>query len=460
MNLKLRFALLFTVFVAIILFLSCTAIYILFYNSRYDDYYRRAVKEGNDMYNIFMEVKKKDEPSTYRLIKEIHDKALFNEHLYIMDSAGAVVFRFPDTMRIPPLPLPLEELRIVKEFRSMEPVTKNESVALFMENSNSYVFVTGYDRQGFLKLKNLRFILVLVFSSALVLSGLISFLFVNAAVRPLKDLALQMQKTNVQNLTGRVTETNAKDEINEIARNFNGMLERLSKAFEFQKNFVFHASHELRTPLATMLVLTESALNKNMTDTEYKNTLSSLKEEQEELIELVNSLLLISQFEQMEYVTDWPLLRIDEVLYDSISSCKKNLENLEVNLAFASLPESDNDFVVRGNETLLKSAFSNLIKNAYSYSVDQKVNITLDADGKTILVHIDNAGTQLPADERERIMVPFFRGGNALKSKGYGLGLSMVYRFIATHKGTVTYTPIGNDINRFTVTLDKAGVTA
>ncbi|NCI51016.1 HAMP domain-containing protein [Sediminibacterium roseum] len=457
MNLKLRFALLFTFFVAVILLISCITIYILFYNARYDDYYRRAVKEGNDMYNIFMDVKKKDEASTYRLIKEIHDKALFNERLYIIDSAGAVIFRFPDTMHIPPLPLSLAELRTAKEFRSMNPVNKDESVALYMENTGSYVFVTGYDRQGFLKLKNLRLILVFVFFAALVLSAFVSFLFVREAVRPLKELALQMQKTNVQNLTERVDESTVKDEINEIARNFNGMLERLSKAFEFQKNFVFHASHELRTPLATMLSLTESALNRNMTEAEYKQTLSSLKEEQQELIELTNSLLLISQFEQMGYVEDWPLLRIDEVIYETVSSSKKIFGDLDVNITFAAVPEEDDDFVVRGNESILKSAFSNLIKNAYIYSVDHKVNITLDADGKTIFVHLDNAGTQLPADEKESIMVPFFRGGNALKTKGYGLGLSMVYRFIAIHKGTVTYTPIANDVNRFTVTLNKAG---
>ena len=53
-------------------------------------------------------------------------------------------------------------------------------------------------------------------------------------------------------------------------------------------------------------------------------------------------------------------------------------------------------------------------------------------------------------------MTPFFRGGNAAKTKGYGLGLAIVQRFISIHKGTVTYTPIANDVNRFTITLNKA----
>jgi signal transduction histidine kinase len=455
MNLKLRFALLFTFFVALMLLISCITIYVLFFNNRQEDYYNRANKEAIDVYNIFTNIKQPDPAIAYRLIKEVHDKALFNEKLFILDSAGSVIFRFPDTMRVLPLSISLSKLREDKEYRFIDD-NNSEHLALYLNDEKAYVFVSGFDRQGFIKLKNLKLILIFVFSGALILSALISFLFVKQAVKPLKDLASQMKQTNVQNLMERVDETNAKDEINEIAKNFNAMLERLSKAFEFQKNFVYHASHELRTPLATMLSQTESALNKQMSEVDYKKTLLSLKEEQQELIELTNSLLLISQFEDMGYVEDWPQLRIDEVIYETASSSKKMFPDMILNITFASLPEDDDDFVIRGNETLLKSAVSNLIKNAYTYSTDQTVNIILDSNGQAIFIHIDNTGTQLPADEKESIMVPFFRGGNALTTKGYGLGLSIVYRFIAIHKGTVTYTAISNDINRFTVTLNKA----
>lgn len=335
-----------------------------------------------------------------------------------------------------------------------------QQVAMYLPETSSYVFVSGYDRYGFVRLGLVRLILLVVFLGSLILAGLISFFFVRQAVKPLKNLGIQMKKTTVQNLTERVPETSVKDEINDIARNFNTMLERLSKSFEFQKNFVYHASHELRTPLAIMLSETESALNKALSPGEYKETLLSLKEEQQELIELTNSLLLISQFEQLEFMQDWPRLRIDELIYETVSNCKKMFPNLVIDIVFANVPDNDNDddFVIRGNESLLKSAFTNLIKNAYTYSVDQKVHITIDAAGESISVHLDNIGTQLPADEKESIMIPFFRGGNALTIKGYGLGLSLVYRFIAIHKGTVSYAAIANDVNRFTVTLNKASV--
>ena len=456
MNLKLRFALLFSFFVAFILFISSLTIYFLFFSNRQEDYIQRVSKEGVDVYNIFTNLDQRDQPSAYKFIKEIHDKALFNERLFILDSSGQVIFRFPDTLQNTALNIPLTIIRNSGKEQYYVDSNFQEQVAMYMPETKSYVFVSGYDRQGFIKLKNLKLILIFVYFAALGLSALVSFLFVKQAVKPLKELGAQMKRTNVQNLTERVELPNTNDEVNEIAKNFNAMLERLNKAFEFQKNFVYHASHELRTPLATMLSVTESALHDSLTEAEYKKILLSLKEEQQELIQLTNSLLLISQFNDMGFIDNLSNTRIDEVIYETVSLSKKMLPNLSVNITFATVPENDDDFIIRGNDTLLKSAFSNLIKNGYTYSVDQTVNITLDSDGENIFIHIDNTGTQLPADEKENIMIPFFRGGNALTTKGYGLGLSMVYRFISIHKGTVTYTAISNDVNRFTVTLSKA----
>jgi signal transduction histidine kinase len=380
MNLKLRFALLFTLFVAIILFLSCVTIYFLYAGYREDDYYRRVAKEGTEVHNIFSGINEKDPGVAYRLIKEIHDKALIYEELFILDSAGKVVFRFPDTLQAPILAVPLQKIRAAKEYQYADS-NRYEHVALYMSNTNSYVLVSGYDRTGYSKLSKLRLILVFVFLGSLFLSAIISFFFVKEAIKPLKQLGLQMKKTTVQNLTERIEVNETKDEINEIAMNFNAMLERLNLAFDFQKSFVYHASHELRTPLATMLSQTESALSKEMTIPEYQKLLASLKEDQQELIELTNALLLISQYDELGYASDWPRLRIDEIIYETVSHCRRMFPSLVVTVKFNTLPDNDDDFIVRGDEALLKSAFTNLVKNAYMYSIDQKATIILKQVG-------------------------------------------------------------------------------
>jgi signal transduction histidine kinase len=219
---------------------------------------------------------------------------------------------------------------------------------------------------------------------------------------------------------------------------------------------VFHASHEFRTPLATMLSETESALASNLTAEGYREVLLSLKEEQQDLIELTSSLLLLSLSDAGEFTKGWALIRIDEVLYDTISRAGKFFPSLEVDMNFASIPDNPDDFLVKGEESLLRSAFLNILKNGYMYSVDQKVNVLIEFVGDTILVHFDNRGMQLHAEEKMNIMEPFFRGSNALKTKGYGLGLSVVNRIVLLMKGRLQYTPVANDINRFTITLRKA----
>ena len=128
-----------------------------------------------------------------------------------------------------------------------------------------------------------------------------------------------MEATSEVDLRKRIPENGAFAEVNMVARNFNAMLERLEKTFEFQRSFVHHASHELRTPLATMLSHTESALANPLTEEEYRAVLGSLKQDEERMIELTNSLLLISQFEQEGFDQSWPVCRIDEILYDKIS---------------------------------------------------------------------------------------------------------------------------------------------
>ena len=196
-----------------------------------------------------------------------------------------------------------------------------------------------------------------------------------------------------------------------------------------------------------------------MAEQDYKELLISLKEEQQELIELTNSLLLISQYEQMGFAQEWPQLRIDEILYETVSNANRMFPGLTVNLAFTTLPENDSDFIIQGNESLLKSAFINLLKNAYLYSIDQKVDVNLESVGNEVRVYIESVGPQLQPDEVEKIMVPFYRGQNALKSKGFGLGLAIIDRIITIHKGKISYAALANNINCFTITLHTVSAT-
>ncbi len=284
----------------------------------------------------------------------------------------------------------------------------------------------------------------------MVLSGLLAFFYVKQSIQPLEDLKDEIDGITVQNLKQRITIPKNNNEIWQIADKFNAMLERLELAFEQRKNFVQHASHELRTPLANMLLQTESALNKDLTAPDYKKILVSLKEDQTNLIELTNSLLALSRYETSTTVIDWTTIRIDEVLYHTVEYINQILPNAVISIDFETVPDNEEDFLVQGNESLIKSAIQNLIKNAIQYSDNNKVKIILSHSEDSVTLKFENFGQQLSAEEESKLFIPFFRGQNSSSKKGFGLGLAIVQRIMVVHNGRIYYEPIGDNINRFT----------
>jgi signal transduction histidine kinase len=247
-------------------------------------------------------------------------------------------------------------------------------------------------------------------------------------------------------------------EINQIAISYNAMLERLSKAFDYQKSFVQHASHELRTPLAIMLSQTESAINKKLSEADIHNLLASLKEDQQGMIDLTNSLLLLSQYELLGYQKDWPKIRVDEAVVEASSQVMQMFEDAKIHIGFKEIPESDESLFVIGNDSLLKSVFINLIKNAYLYASDKRVDVMIDTANGKVSVEVVNHGPILSEEDAAQVMQPFYRGKNAINAntKGFGLGLSIVNRILLAHHGIVAYDAPSPSNNRFTVILPQA----
>ena len=316
-----------------------------------------------------------------------------------------------------------------------------------------YIIGGAIDRTGIRKVTKLIYILIGVFGGGLLIAAFISFILVQHAFKPLVKLSQQMQQTSSTNMATKLNEGRGKDELEQIAKHFNAMLDRLNQGFERQKSFVQHASHELRTPLTTMLSQTEAALNRELTQEEYKKLLKSLQEDQIELIELTNSLLALSQFEKLNNVLDWPSHRVDELLYESISDCKRLYSDIEIELSFINTPSEESELLVNGNETLLKSAFRNLIKNAYLYSEDKKATILINTLPNSVTIEIINKGAILTDTDVDNLFIPFFRGSNASLIKGFGLGLSIINKIVEIHNADLRYKALDDRTNKFAISF-------
>jgi signal transduction histidine kinase len=452
MTLRFKFTIFFSLLVSLVFIASLTVIYYLYDKQREADFNERLFTQAAYSYASFYKLSL-DSISIARIGERRPgtitgvDIAIYNTARKLVDRTDTIIFK-PDSSFFE---------KVLRKDSVYFNHKHKAGLALYMGHTAQpgFVIVTGYDKFGYDRLERLRWILILVTISGVVVITILAFFLVKQATKPITELSVQMQKVSENNLqrvevkTGRVNY-----EQRQVATQFNAMLERLESAFELQRSFVHHASHELRTPLATMLAQTELALRKELTIEDAKKVLASLRDDQREMIELTNSLLLLSQYERTTLSPEWPVIRLDEVLYDTMAMVKRMLADVNVSIEFARIPDDDLFLSIRGNDSLVRSAFRNLIKNAWLYSDDKSVAVTIDATNTEICLYFDNSGKLLDSPEQERLFIPFFRASNSVQKKGFGLGLNIIQRIVALHKGSISYS-IYNGLNRFTLIFPK-----
>lgn len=454
MKLRFRFTAFFSLLFTLLLLLSIFIIYLFIEGVRKHDYNKRLWAQAYYSYSIWQHKPLTD--SIKKIVADYRFSSTNNFHIFILDSsAQKVLFQVAGNSEFLP---PTKQLMTIKNNKPL--YSKHGDVQIvgvhIPEPQSYYVIAYGYDRFGLARVITLGRILIMVALTGVLFIIVFAIIIVNLITKPFIRIGLQMQRITETNLEERIKikSRNFNHEEAKIATHFNAMLDRLERAFELQRSFVHHASHELRTPLATMLAQTELALNKDLTVEEAKKVLQSLKEDQQEMVELTNSLLLLSQYERTNTSPEWPVLRLDELLYDTMGMVKRMLPNVNVSLEFAQVPDNELFLSIQGNDSLIRSAFRNLIKNAWLYSENKSVAITIDSSGNNIYLHFDNNGKLLSLEEQERLFIPFFRASNSTHRKGFGLGLNIIQRIVTLHKGSIGYI-IYNNLNRFTLQFPK-----
>jgi signal transduction histidine kinase len=448
MSLKIRLALIYSLSVFIILVASAISIYLLNESFRKEEFHKRLVLESSESFQLVAN-ERGISPAVAEELNAKAANALQSEEIFIYNASLRIIYASPHSQQ-PKIPS-----RFFSEAKSKQHYYftegRRETVILFrrIDEKQFYVVVSAVDIFGRRKSDNLKLLLIFSILGGILFSGLLAFFYVRQTMKPLEKLKSQIGMITEQNLKQRIAIPKNNNEVWQIAEKFNAMLDRLEQAFEQRKNFVQHASHELRTPLANMLSQTESALNKTLSEDEYRKVLNSLKEDQQNLIDLTNSLLALSRYETISNVKDWTLIRIDEILYQTAEFINQIWPEAVVSIDFISVPEDENHLVYKGNESLLRSAIQNLTKNAIQYSDNRRVRICIDANESGVTLKFENEGKQLTAEEQNRLFIPFFRGENSLYKKGYGLGLAIVQRIINVHNATISYETEGDKTNRF-----------
>jgi signal transduction histidine kinase len=449
MSLKLRFSLLLTTIVTVVLLLSSFAIYYLYQQHRIEDFKEKLSLNASFFYDEYLE-HKNEVVEFENLIKTFFsENTTSKKEIIIVSNKDSILFSTISQPNKSDVEVAIKKLHKTTEISFSK--NKYQCYGFVNKDTKAKIIIFAIDKTRIENLGNLQTILIIVLVFSTLLTAIVSYLLVYNGLEPLTKLNFQIQKITELNLNTKIEATNSSNEINQIAVNFNSLLDRLHLAFATQKNFIHHASHELRTPLTSMFATTELALHKELSSEEYKQILRSLKEEQNKLIELTNSLLLLSQFDKLQFANNLKTIRIDEVLLDTISYGNKVYLGLQIEFLFGNIPEDDTFLLLQANDVLLQSAFTNLLKNAFLYSSNKFVTISLEASKKSIKISFSNKGKTLSNVEIENIFAPFSRGENIGLAKGTGFGLNIVNKIVTNFNGTFTYSKPWEEQNCFTI---------
>ncbi len=304
---------------------------------------------------------------------------------------------------------------------------------------NFVVIITAINKFGLQQQHNLLEFLLIIFFGSIVFIFLIGRLYAANVLYPIVNILKNVKRIRATNLSLRLKEINRNDELAELVRTFNQMLDRLENSFTLQKDFINNASHELKNPLTAILGVTEITLSKIRSPKEYVNALTSIMVEAERLDQLTRNLLSLAQADFDISAIKMEDISIDELIIEVIEHFDNTNYKGRIEIDFPVLPEFSDLLTIKGNSNLLKTALINLIDNACKFSGDKKVNITLATDNNGIHIRITDQGIGLPENEAKKIFQPFFRASNALSYSGLGVGLSLVHKIITMHSGEILF---------------------
>ena len=266
------------------------------------------------------------------------------------------------------------------------------------------------------------------------LGGVVTYFISGHALRPIREFSDKIEEVQAQNLSdSRIEENNVK-ELNQLGISYNKMLERLSDAFEIQRQFTANAAHELRTPLALMQVqldLYNSASHPG-NDADTLQTIKMVTEQNDKLNRMVKTLLDMSELQTVG--------RDDKIILDAIvEEVLADLEPLAVEKNIKLIGKCE-DVTMIGSDILIYRLVYNLVENAIKYNHPLgQVTVTAYQRNKHVYLSVEDTGSGIPKELRERVFEPFFRVDKSRSRElgGVGLGLAFVREIVRVHDGSI-----------------------
>ena len=287
------------------------------------------------------------------------------------------------------------------------------------------------EKDFFYSLQRLLFYTVAIcFVLALIAGHFIS----RRILTPIRAITRTAGSIEVERLGQRLTIPRARDELSELARTFNRMLERLQEGFVQQQRFVSDASHELRTPLTVILGYSDMLSRWGREDKDIlEEGITAIRSEAENMQQLIEKLLFLARADQKRQVVRKEAVLLTEILADTMEKMQMVTSSHEVTL------DRNDEAVVSADPVLLRQLFRVFLENSRKYTPAGghiRASSIMAEDGKSVMVTLSDDGIGIAPEHQAHIFERFYRvdSSRTKETGGSGLGLSIA-RWIAEQHG-------------------------
>ena len=328
----------------------------------------------------------------------------------------------------------IDSLQDAVESQGDEKGNKSDEIYISIPDDKWYEFADEFSVQVYNNKADYKRNSLIITVLLALLGGVVTYFISGHALRPIREFSDKIEEVQAQNLSdSRIEENNVK-ELNQLGISYNKMLERLSDAFEIQRQFTANAAHELRTPLALMQVqldLYNSASHLG-NDADTLQTIKMVTEQNDKLNRMVKTLLDMSELQTVG--------RDDKIILDAIvEEVLADLEPLAVEKNIKLIGKCE-DATMIGSDILIYRLVYNLVENAIKYNHPLgQVTVTAYQRNKHVYLSVEDTGSGIPKELRERVFEPFFRVDKSRSRElgGVGLGLALVREIVRVHDGSI-----------------------
>jgi heavy metal sensor kinase len=354
----------------------------------------------------------------------------------VLDDRGRVISSFGDPVARAPMVSPGAAAMVTRSLGTA-PQAFRLATAPVVRKGQRQLLVAGESLAPVERsMRHVVSLLLLAFPAALLLTGAGGWWLARRALRPVESMTATAAAIGVDRLDDRVPEPPARDELRELARTFNGMLDRIRAGVQEQRRLVADASHELRTPLAAMRAEIDVSLVADDLSPAAVEVLESARVEVDRLSRMVDDLLTLATADE-----DGGLALALEpadlsVLAEQASGALRAQavqRGVEVELSGGPAP-------VLADPVRLGQAIRNVLENAIEFSPPGSVVTVETAAGRLVVA---DEGPGIPPELRERVFERFFRAdpSRTRDTGGSGLGLAIAREIVDAHGGRIRVEP-------------------